>query len=336
MRCVLTLSELELNDPRSPGNRTQRRFLCPFCGNNKPRNAAHRSLCLNASTGAWICHRCGERGLLNDYWSEPQIGASVEIESKAVITLANALRPVSGFNWRRVWSVSSRLCGTPGANYVERRGIPARFAEFCGARFSAAWYRRPALLFPVKDETGQLVAVSGRYVDGRNSPKTMAAGRKSLGAFSTPGALEAAVVAIVEGPIDALSLALCGLPAVAMIGTSWAEWLPRSLSPKPILIATDSDEVGDEVAQRLHEVFTGNGCQALRLRPSCGKDWNDVLIRMGSPSLQDALKGFAPGASDAMRRGFARRLRMSGRTEAAAFIESLYDQHKDRRTFAQP
>jgi DNA primase len=169
------------------------------------------------------------------------------------------------------------------------------------------------VLFPIKDETGSLVAVSGRYVDGRNSTKTKAGGRKSIGVFSTPGALKAGAVAIVEGPIDALSLALCGLPAVAMIGTSWAEWLPRSLSPKPILIATDADEAGDEAAQRLREVFTGSGCQALRLRPSCGKDWNDVLVRMGGPSLRDALKGFAPETSDAIRFGFARRLRMSGR-----------------------
>src|SRR5262249_7184041 len=163
-------------------------------------------------------------------------------------------------------------------------------------------------LFPVKDEIGGLVAVSGRYIDGRNRVKTKAAGIKSLGVFSTPGALKAGVVAIVEGPIDALSLAFCGLPTVAMIGASWAEWLPQSLSSKQILIAKDADEAGDDAAQRLREVFTGHDCQALRLRPGCGKDWNDVLVRMGSPLLRDALKGFAPGASDAMRRKFARRL----------------------------
>lgn len=325
MSSVLTLVELELNDPRSPCIRTQRRFLCLFCGNNKPRNAAHRSLCLNTLTGAWICHRCGERGLLRDYWSDPQVTTSIPGESKTIISLVKALKPASGFDWRRVWSVSSRLCGTPGARYVERRGIPAQFAEGCGARFSTAWYKHPAVLFPIKDETGGLVAVNGRFIDARNSTKTKAGGRKSLGVFSTADTLSASVVAIVEGPMDALSLALCGLPAVAMLGTSWAEWLPESLSPKPILIATDADEAGDEAAQQLYGIFTGKGCQALRLRPTCGKDWNDVLVRMGNLSLQDALRGFAPETSNAVRGEFARRLRVSGRTEAAAFVESLYD-----------
>ena len=36
--------------------------------------------------------------------------------------------------------------------------------------------------------------------------------------FATPGALEADTVAIVEAPIDALSLARCGLPAIATRG----------------------------------------------------------------------------------------------------------------------
>ena len=289
---VLTLNEIESNDPHSPCHRTQRRFLCPFCGNTKPKDAAHRSLCVNTLTGAWICHRCDERGLLKDYWGNSQPGASSAVESKTIISFAKAPTLTNGFNWKKSWFVSSRLCGTPGAHYIERRGIPARFAESCGVRFAADWYRRPAVLFPVKDEIGGLVAVSGRYIDGHIKMKTRAAGRKSLGVFSTPEALRAGVVAIVEGPIDAISLALCGLPAVAMIGSNWAEWAPQSLSSKQVLIATDSDEAGDDAAKRLYEVFTGQGCQAIRLRPGCGKDWNDVLVRMGTSSLREALKRF--------------------------------------------
>ena len=67
MSAALTLAELELNDPRTRTSRSQRRFLCPFCGADKPRDAAHRSLSLNVQTGRWICHRCGERGLLNEF-----------------------------------------------------------------------------------------------------------------------------------------------------------------------------------------------------------------------------------------------------------------------------
>lgn len=48
---ALTLAELELYDPGSRTGRSQRRFLCPFCGVEKPRYAAHRSLSLHAQTG---------------------------------------------------------------------------------------------------------------------------------------------------------------------------------------------------------------------------------------------------------------------------------------------
>jgi Toprim-like len=296
MRNILTLADLELNDPRSPNGRKQRRFLCPLCGSDKSRDSRHRSLCSNTETGAWMCHRCGERGLLGEYWNysprvlnlRPQwIGDGVFGPSAPRI---DAVIFGCEFDWRRVWRTSNRLRGTPGEIFLERRGILTRFAESSGARFSAAWYGRPAVLFPVNDYCGNLVAVSGRFVDSGRHLKTQAAGRISLGVFSTPNALESTVIAVVEGPIDALSLALCRVPAVAMLGTSWAEWLPQSLSSKCILIATDADKAGDDAAQRLHEAITGHVCQALRLRPICGKDWNDVLARMGSHSLRDALR----------------------------------------------
>jgi DNA primase len=190
------------------------------------------------------------------------------------------------FDWRRVWRNSTRLRGTPGEIFLERRGILTWFAERSGARFSAAWYGRPAILFPVNDHSGNLVAVSGRYVDGGRCLKTRAAGRTSLGVFSTPNALESTVIAVVEGPIDALSLALCGLPAVAMLGTICAEWLPKALASKLVFIATDADAAGDEAAERLTRELAPFGCRLLRLRPRLGKDWNDALIQQGLLALR--------------------------------------------------
>ena len=292
MRNVLTLADLELNDPRSPNGRKQRRFLCPLCGSSKPRDSAHRSLCFNTETGAWICHRCGERGLLGEYW---KYGPGVP-NLRSRLVGKDAFRPSAPrigdlisdceFDWRRVWRNSARLRGTPGAIYLERRGILTQVAEISGVRFSAAWYGRPAVLFPVNGYGGNLVAVSGRFVDGGRYLKTRAAGRTSLGVFSTPSALKAHVVSIVEGPIDALSLALCGLSAMAIIGTSWAEWLPKAIASKSVFIATDADDAGDETAERLTKALASSGCRLLRLRPHIGKDWNDVLVRQGHSALR--------------------------------------------------
>ena len=298
MRRALTMAELEFHDPRSPRGRRQRRFLCPLCGYNKPRDSAHRSLSLNTDTGAWICHRCGESGLLGEYWSQPFGHQNLRSRLIGKVVFSSSVAQTSGstldrrFDWRRVWHSSSRLLGTPGAIYLKHRGILTQFAETCGVRFSAAWYGRPAVLFPVNNANGNLVAVSGRFVDGCRSSKTLSAGRKSLGVFSASDLRTAPIISIVEGPIDALSLALCGLPATAMIGTSWAEWLPASLASKLVYIATDADEPGDEAAGQLSQALLPFACRALRLRPHVGKDWNDVLVQRGSWALRRLLRDF--------------------------------------------
>lgn len=206
------------------------------------------------------------------------------------------LMPGCEFDWRRVWRNSTRLRGTPGEIFLERRGIFTRFTEISGVRFSAAWYGRPAVLFPVNDHGGSLVAISGRFVDRGRCLKTQSAGRTSLGVFSSLNALESAVIAVVEGPIDALSLALCGLSAIAINGTSWAEWLPKAIASKSVFVATDADDAGEEAAERLTEELSSFDCRLLRLRPHIGKDWNDTLVRQGRLALR---KSF----SQILRRG---------------------------------
>ncbi|MGE0885467.1 MAG: toprim domain-containing protein [Blastocatellales bacterium] len=288
MNATLTLVELELYDPRARAGQSQRRFLCPFCGADKPRDAAHRSLSLNVQTGRWICHRCGERGLLTEFSATSQNRAT---QLAAMIGLyRNASRfPENSFDWQGAWEKSANLSNSPGAAYLQQRAISAALARLAGVRYSPRWYRRPAALFPIHDQAGNLVAVSGRFISERNFLKTMTGGTKSLGVFSTPGAWKSKVIAVVEGPMDALSLAFCHLPAVAMMGTSWPDWLLEAIASKQVLIATDADFAGDEVAERLIEVLAANAPHLSRLRPPIGKDWNDVLKQMGRKNMQDLI-----------------------------------------------
>lgn len=289
MSAALTMAELELYDPRARAGQSQRRFLCPLCGADKPRDVAHRSLSLNVQTGRWICHRCGERGLLTDFSAITQSRA---MQLATMIGLyRNASRfPENSFDWQRAWEKSVNLCGSPGADYIKQRGVPAALARYAGVRYSPRWYRRPAVLFPIRDQDGTLVAVSGRFISERNALKTMTGGTRSLGVFSTPGALKSRVIAVVEGPMDGLSLAFCHLPAVAMMGTSWPDWLLEAIAGKQVLIATDADAAGDEVAGRLIEVLSADTPHLLRLRPPIGKDWNDVLGQLGRKQAQDFIR----------------------------------------------
>lgn len=294
MSTALTLTELERYDPRSPSGRMQRRFLCPFCGDDKPRDAAHRSLSLSVETGRWICHRCGTRGRLRDSTSTShRLMTRLGAMTQAAFGLSrNRKPPTKEFDWQKAWQSSGSLAGSPGESYAQRRGIPISLARSAGIRYSPRWYWRPALLFPICNQGGRLVAVSGRFINEQSGLKIITGGSKSAGVFSTPGALRAKTLAIVEGPMDALALALCQLPAVAMMGTGWPDWLPRALADRQVLIATDADKTGDEVAERLMQLLSDSGAEVARLRPTTGKDWNDVLIEMGQRQTCRLIKQF--------------------------------------------
>jgi len=376
---ILSLSELKRFDTRAPSRGDNRRFLCPGCGDSKPKDAAHRSLCANIETGLWVCKRCGERGKLTEYWTcrtcngrgdfvegvwrcSSCTGRKLtrrELQARQVyeafngkgadLTEIDAKKELAGNSlknelWRRWWQATGPLAGTPGARYLASRSIPSELAEAAGARFSPNWYAwhatiKPggAVCFPIKGKAGELVAVHARLTDGRKFDK-LTAGEKSRGVFSTPGAFTAPALVICEAPIDALALAVAGLPAIALCGTSWPEWLPQACGLKNVLLAFDADDGGDKAAEKLGVELSPLGAYAYRLRPKAAKDWAEVLEKNGALALAKALCGFSANplatvppelenvaglTADDVRIHEAERLAKAGRRDAAAFITRL-------------
>jgi DNA primase len=144
------------------------------------------------------------------------------------------------------------------------------------------------VLFPVRDRATALVAVHGRHVDN-GQPKAHTAGDLKSGVFATPGALAAAHVVITEAPIDALSLATSGVPALALCGTSWPTWLPQACAFRCVAVAFDGDAAGDQAAAKLTPVLQALGATVERWRPAAGKDWNELVQRHGAEALREAL-----------------------------------------------
>jgi hypothetical protein len=338
----LSLAELQSCDVqggRGPG--VEKRYCCPFDGKEVADD--HRDLSANMQTGAWFCHCCHRGGVLREYRTGKRLTRAELSQARArqVFSLSKPkpkAEPTPAEiekenRWRGWWDASFPLLGTPGADYLAGRSISPELAAECGARFSGEWYGRPAVLFPVLDRAGELVAVSGRFTDGR-LPKTQAGGTISAGVFSTPGALDARCVAVVEGPIDALALWTCGVAAVAIIGVSWTEWLPRALAFKSVLIATDNDQGGEDCAIKLDPVMIARGARVLRLKPRC-KDWAKVLEEIGADRLRPHLRGFAISprlafddqdlTDDDVRICAARDLADAGRLPEAHFIIRLLD-----------
>jgi DNA primase len=145
--------------------------------------------------------------------------------------------------------------------------------------------------FPFVDRDGRLVAVQTRAIDPEPVGSAhWSGGEKASGVFATgPAAFSSPVVAVVEAPIDALTLEACGLPAVATGGTAWPGWLLTSLSGRRVLVAFDGDAAGEEASRRLAAELSSFGLSGERLRPLAAKDWADLAARHGIDSLRRAL-----------------------------------------------
>lgn len=299
-RPTLSLAELEAFDPRAPDRRPERRFCCPLCGTAKPVDAAHRSLSLNMETGAWHCYRCGASGVLREKWTPLPPRARQRVALRRAFSVPERRE---GPSTEKATTLQDRmkearpqpLQGTPGAEYLAGRGIDPALAHRAGVRWTANWYGRPAVLFPLRDPDGKLVAAHGRHTDGRD-PKARTAGALRCGVFMTPGALEAAPLVVVEGPMCALTLALVEVSALALCGTDAPDWLSRRTAFRRVLVATDADEAGDRAAEKLAERFGSLGAECQRLRPVGAKDWNDVLQAGGIDALRAALAPVLAGA----------------------------------------
>jgi hypothetical protein len=87
----LSLSQLEEFDPHASGRGVERRFLCPLCGEGKPRDAGHRSLGVNTQSGLWLCHRCEEKGLLDEWRSEKPEPTSRRVKTQRRLRQAFSL-----------------------------------------------------------------------------------------------------------------------------------------------------------------------------------------------------------------------------------------------------
>lgn len=315
-RPLLSLADLEAYDPhggRSGG--ANRRYLCPLCGDAKKRDSAHRSLSLESANGLWHCWRCDARGQLVEHRANRNEQSAKE-RAKIGRSRLSELSPIGSNStsldedfrqWRERLANLESLESTPGAAYLEGRSIPVDVATLAGVRFAPDWFGRAAVVFPVRDWNNALVAAQGRHTTGDGK---ITCGPKSRGVFFAPSSLDVGAdamavfhpldtnspgVIVCEAPIDALSLATCGFPALALCGvngvhTTGPPWFHLACGFKRVLLAFDGDRAGDEAADALAAKLGPFGARCERLRPEGAKDWNEVLQTQGCDALADWLQ----------------------------------------------
>ncbi len=307
MKIHLSLAELNAYDPHEGHRR-----LCPLCGDGKPRDSAHRSLSFDAQTGLWKCFRCGESGKLREFWEQKEDFQPPRQRGRSKLREAfslTAAQPVSNpqipiednLSWQAHWNAAQLLAGTAGELYVQRRGVPLLVAEAAEVRFASAWFNQASVVFPIKNRQGEIIAAQGRAVRGNAK---LTSGPKRNGVFFAPAPKSHAVekndvfrpldvvlpaIILTEAPIDALSLAACGFPALALCGTSGPDWLHISCGLRRVLLAFDADDAGEQAALVIGDRLQPFGSKCKRLMPPQGKDWNECLITLGNAALTDWL-----------------------------------------------
>jgi Toprim-like len=326
----LTLDILERNDPRPQRSVRHTRYACPLKGCLAHEQSANiRTLSVELRTGVWHCDSCGAGGLLLTSLPAPELTTSGNGHGQHVERLPNIPPPPIPNDQPRArtdgvfarFATYQDLERSPGALYLSSRGILADLAQESGVRFGRV-NGRPAVIFPVRDQVGLLVAMNARFLTiARGQPKGASSGLIDLGVFATPGALQAPRVAICEAPLDALSLATAGLPAVALVSTtSRPEWLRAALSHAQVAIATDADMAGDTAAQSV-ALWLSADAKPIRLRPpEAYKDWNATLQSLGRAGLTDLLSTAHSAAPSARSQARSRR-------ESSDALQAYADPH---------
>ena len=317
---ALSLADLEACDPRHPRRQGETDCCCPLCGDGKGADAAHRCFSYNGQTGAWKCHRCGEAGLLTDFQQrEPASGSGRDRSHRELAARFNLPQPIRRriaaqpaaplaepsadqqerrSRWAALMQSLKPLEATAGAAYLEGRGLAADFCHAAGVRFCRDWFGDPAVIFPLRDApvkrdaVGKLISAQGRAIvltGGRPNKRTFNRG-DSMGVFATPGAWQAERLILTEAPIDALSLAAAGLPALALcgkdLGAARSVWLRPCFYGRHVFLAFDADEAGEEACIKIKaELQAAGAVSVLRLRPEGAKDWNAILQLIGAEAL---------------------------------------------------
>lgn len=264
MTPALSLADVEAYDPRTRRTAQRLRARCPLHGSDH-----QQSFSADLGTGAYCCHACGATGKLTDYWTErprerPRrderlvLHRSPPTPPRPPVAIPPGVasgRPVvaTAPGLDRLPSWQAALPGSPGETYLAKRGIPLPIGQQHGLGWASpgAWPNGdPAygyLVFPLG------VGAYGRAVHPdyphRDAPKA-SRHRKTTGPV---GLFNAGVLAdppawlhVCEAPLDALTLAVYGVPAVALVGTVLGERLPAFRRCRGVLLALDGDAAGEK------------------------------------------------------------------------------------------
>lgn len=216
------------------------------CDADSRGNEAH--LYINAITGQYFCHKCGEKGGIKGLRETLGISAGV-LPPKHVNPETSASKLATKYHKQlplniREWLKTNRLILDEDIDDFE-----LGYGEFYGT----SW-----ITIPVRDTNGNVVFMKLRKDPFLESdrPKYMSTGGEAS-IFNVDVLKDKPdQLVICEGEFDCMVLRAFGIPAIsstAGAGTFKVEWIEKLSSVRHLYICFDNDEAGEQGANELIE-----------------------------------------------------------------------------------
>ena len=164
---------------------------------------------------------------------------------------------------------------------------------------------RDRVMFPVIDNTGNVIAFSGRDVGGQDSRKYVNSSdtpafqkRRNLFALNFAKNHCSEQLILCEGNIDVVSLHAAGFEnAVASLGTALTDEQARVMTKytKQVVLAYDSDEAGQRAAHRAMGIFAKVGLDVRILQMQGAKDPDEYIKKFGAERFRQLVKNSRTG-----------------------------------------
>lgn len=249
-------------------------------------------------------------------------GITAEVAKNWQIGYAPAAAPML-----RQWAAEHKF----GQNLLVECGILAMSEE----RAEAYPRFRHRLMFPIRNDNGEVIAFSGRLLDPDakaakylNSPETPLFSKSKVlfGFDKAKRAISKAGQAVVcEGQIDTLMVHEAGFQnVVASQGTAFTEFHARTLKrhADEVILCFDSDTAGYKAAERSFQILAPTGLNVKVAALPAGED-PDSLIRKQGPEVFAALLAGAKDFLDYQIEAAGSRRNMDEMRERVKFAEEM-------------
>ena len=279
---------MSLNNDRIQINKTsgEIRHVCYTCSTDR-KKSKEKCLAINGETGAYICHHCGDSGIINQYktykkereieYSKPEMANSTNLSDEMV-------------EWFRSRGISQRILNknkvTQAKEYMPQ--VSSHRNTICFNYF----------------RDGELVNI--KYRDGEKNFKQFKDAEKIF--YGLDDIKDSKEVYIVEGEMDKLSLDEVGIENCVSVPDGAPNPGTKNYDNKfsyldncweyfenkeKIYICSDNDTNGRVLLEELSRRIGRERCYVVKL-PDEVKDANQMLMDHGKIALENILKDAEP------------------------------------------